>query len=296
MRLAVTGRNGQVAMALAERAGLHPDIEVILLGRPELDLADAGTIHAALDQARPEAIVSAAAYTAVDKAEADEGVAYAINAVGAGAVAEAAARLGVPILHLSTDYVFDGTKLAPYTEDDPVNPKSAYGRSKLAGEQGIVAATLDCAIFRTAWVFSPFGNNFVKTMLRLAADRDDLRVVQDQYGNPTSALDIADALIIAARAMVLRPDDASLRGIFHLSGEGKTHWADFAREIFSLSLMMGGPLANVEGISTAEYPTPAVRPSNSCLSKDKIADRFAITMPNWQRSLGQVVPRLLSGA
>lgn len=293
MRIAVTGRTGQVACALAERAADRDDVEIITVGRPELDLSEPRSVADALTAIRPDAIVSAAAYTAVDKAESEEVLALAVNATGAGAVAQAAAQLGVPVLHLSTDYVFDGRKAAPYVEDDPVNPLGAYGRTKLAGERAVAAATPDHAIFRTAWVYSPYGGNFVRTMLRLAGERDSLRVVADQLGNPTSALDIADALIAAAKAMHDASDDSGLRGIFHLSGQGETQWADFARTIFAESARLGGPSATVEDIATADYPTPAVRPANSRLDKTKLHDRFGITLPDWRVSTAQVVARLL---
>lgn len=293
MRIAVTGRTGQVACALAERAADRDDVEIVTVGRPEMDLSDPRSVADAMAAVRPDAIISAAAYTAVDKAESEESLALAINATGAGAVAQAAARLGVPVLHLSTDYVFDGRKTTPYVEDDPVNPLGAYGRTKLAGERAVAAATPDHAIFRTAWVYSPYGGNFVKTMLRLGGERDGLRVVADQLGNPTSALDIADALITAANAMRDAPGDSGLRGIFHLSGEGETHWADFARTIFANSVRLGGPFATVEDIATADYPTPAARPANSRLDKTKVRVRFGIILPDWRVSTAQVVARLL---
>ena len=196
MRIAVTGSKGQVATSLLERAGLKA--EVVALGRPAFDLADRDAVLAGLKAARPDVVVNAAAYTAVDKAEAEEAVAVRVNGEGAGHVAEAAARLGVPLLHLSTDYVFDGKLDRPYREDDPTAPAGAYGRSKLAGEKLVAERCQDSVILRTAWVYSPFGANFVRTMLRLNETRDEVGVVADQRGNPTSALDIADALIAIA--------------------------------------------------------------------------------------------------
>lgn len=293
MRIAVTGRTGQVACALAERAAAHSDVEILRVGRAELDLSNPGGISDALAAVRPDAIISAAAYTAVDKAESEESLALAINATGAGGVAKAAANLRVPVLHLSTDYVFDGRKPLPYVEDDPVNPLGAYGRTKLAGERAVAAATLDHAIFRTAWIYSPYGSNFIKTMLRLAGEDDRLRVVADQFGNPTNALDIADALIAAAQAMRDAPNDSGLRGIFHLSGEGETNWADFARAIFADSMQRGGPFALIDDIRTADYSRPAVRPANSRLEKTKLRDRFGIILPDWRASTAQVIARLV---
>ena len=185
MRIAVTGSKGQVATSLLERAG--PKLEVVALGRPAFDLTDRAAVLAGLEAARPDVIVNAAAYTAVDKAEAEEAEALRVNGEGAGHVAEAAERLGVPLLHLSTDYVFDGALDRPYREDDPTGPTGAYGRSKLAGEKAVAAACENSVILRTAWVYSPFGANFVRTMLRLNETRDEVGVVADQRGNPTSA-------------------------------------------------------------------------------------------------------------
>ncbi|RWD49471.1 MAG: dTDP-4-dehydrorhamnose reductase, partial [Mesorhizobium sp.] len=192
MRLAVTGREGQVAASLIERGGR--DVEVVAIGRPALDLTRPETIFAALEAVRPDIVVAAAAYTAVDQAEDEKDLAFAINAAGAGKVAEAAAKLCVPVVQLSTDYVFDGTKDGAYVETDATAPLGVYGASKLAGEEAVAAANPRHLILRTAWVYSPFGKNFVKTMLRLAADRDEISVVADQWGNPTSALDTADAI------------------------------------------------------------------------------------------------------
>lgn len=292
LRLAVTGREGQVAKALRERGG-PLDVEVIALGRPDLDLAKPLTIAAALSEARPDVIVNAAAYTAVDKAESEPGLALEINGAGAGAAAQAAAGLGIPVIQLSTDYVFDGEGERPYVEDDRVAPLGAYGRSKLAGEQAVAAATADHAILRTAWVYSPFGSNFVKTMLRLAANRDTISVVDDQRGCPTSALDIADAILVVARNLMQRPQDASLRGTFHMTGTGEATWAAFARTIFTVSGEAGGPTATVVPIATSAYPTPARRPRNSRLDGAKLAETHGITLPAWTDSLRPCVIRLL---
>lgn len=292
MRLIVTGRSGQVASALIER-GAAAGIDVIAIGRPEFDLGDAGGGEAALIAARPDVIVSAAAYTAVDKAESEPELAQVINAEGAGRVAAAAARLGVPIIHISTDYVFDGSKAAPYVETDPTAPLGTYGRSKLAGEIAVAAATSNHATLRTAWVYSPFGANFLKTMLRLAGDRPELRVVEDQRGNPTSALDIADAVLKVAANLVARPGDAGLRGVFHMAGSGEGSWADFATEILAASAELNGPHATVTRIGTADYPTPAPRPADSRLSSEKLRRVHGVIMPNWVESTRTVVRRLV---
>ncbi|WP_332699437.1 dTDP-4-dehydrorhamnose reductase [Devosia sp.] len=295
MRLVVTGKSGQVATALAER-GRAAGIAVIAVGRPEFDLSQAEDAETVLSQAKPDVVVSAAAYTAVDRAETDADAAWAINATAPGHLAAAAARLGVPIVHLSTDYVFEGSKPTPYVETDTTGPLGVYGASKLGGEQAVARATDDYAILRTAWVYSPFGNNFLKTMLRLGADRPELRVVDDQVGNPTSALDIADAVIGVARNLMARPDEASLRGIFHMTGSGEGSWADFACEIFARSAELGGPSPRVTRIATADYPTPARRPANSRMSSALLAKVHGIVMPDWKRSTADTVKRLVAGS
>ena len=290
----VTGRDGQVARSLAER-GHGGDWTVALLGRPELDLeAEPSVIVDAIAQSNPDIIVSAAAFTAVDLAESEPDRAMAVNARGAGAVAAAAARLGIPIIHLSTDYVFAGDKPSPYVENDEPGPIGAYGRSKLAGERAVAAATADAVILRTAWVYSPFGHNFVKTMLRLAADRDEINVVGDQLGNPTSALDLADAILRIAGNLI-RSDDPTLRSVFHLAAPGDTNWADFARQIFAESAKRNGPTATVNSIASADYPTPARRPENSRLDSGRIGSVHGVHLPPWQASIGEVVGRILSG-
>ena len=295
MRIVVTGREGQVARSLAER-GAATGHEIVLLGRPDLDLAGSvADIVASLRAAAPQAIVSAAAYTAVDKAESEADQAFAVNADGAGAVARAAQALSVPLIHLSTDYVFDGTKDSPYREEDATAPTGVYGASKLAGEEAVLAAHHDVAILRTAWVYSPFGANFVKTMLRLADTRDEVGVVADQIGNPTSALDIADG-VLAVASNLARNNADNLRGIFHMSGAGEASWADFAEAIFDASERAGGPSAAVRRIATANYPTPARRPANSRLDVSKLEREHGVRLPAWQQSVGQVVSRLLAKA
>ena len=295
MRIAVTGRDGQVVQSLLERARGLPDLTVIPLGRPELDLARTEGIAATIAAARPDIVVSAAAYTAVDQAEDEPELARAVNETGAGAVAAAAAAAsGAPVIHLSTDYVFAGDADRPYVETDPTAPPSVYGRTKLAGEGAVAAANPHHVILRTAWVYSPFGKNFVKTMLRLAADRDVVRVVADQYGNPTSALDIADG-ILAVAPQLLGQAPAKRFGVFHLAGSGSTHWAGFASAIFEASGAAGGPVARVEEITTADFPTKAKRPANSRLSTERLHEVFGWQAPDWRLSCDAVVRRLLAG-
>lgn len=290
MRIVVTGKTGQVVTALLERAG---EVEILPVGRPELDLTRAEAACAVLAAARPDVIVSAAAYTAVDKAETEPEVAQAVNAEAPGHLAGVAADLGIPIIHLSTDYVFDGQKTLPYVETDATDPLGAYGRSKLAGERAVIARTTNHAILRTAWIYSPFGGNFLKTMLRLAADGRKLRVVSDQLGNPTSALDIADALLAIARNLVDMPGEMALRGTFHMTARGEASWADFAREIMTVSAETGGPTTSVTAIATVDYPTPARRPANSRLSSAKLAEVHGVVLPGWRDSTREVVTRLV---
>jgi dTDP-4-dehydrorhamnose reductase len=292
LRVAITGTHGQVARALLELAP-QAGVAVTALGRPQLDLLQPVSILPALLAARPDVVVNAAGFTAVDLAESETAEAHAINAVGAGAVARAAAEIGVPVIHLSTDYVFDGALGRHYHEEDPARPVCEYGRSKLAGEQVVAAANLDHAILRTSWVYSPFGKNFVRTMLNLAATRQEIAVVADQHGAPTSAHDVADGVIRVARNLRSRADPP-LRGIFHMTAQGEASWAEFAEAIFALSRQTGGPSASVRPIASSAYPTPASRPANSRLDNSRIARVHGITLPHWRDALARCVPRLVS--
>lgn len=290
MRVAVTGLSGQVVSAIIERA--PPEVEIIAIGRPQLELSRREAVLNSLRHARCDVIINAAAYTQVDKAESEPKLAMHVNGEGAGNVAEAAAELCVPLLHLSTDYVFDGDLNRPYVELDTPNPMNAYGRSKLAGEEKIRQTHANHVILRTAWVYSPFGTNFVKTMLRLSVDRDEVRVVMDQIGNPTNALDIADALIIIAKR--LKFDCASkLRGTFHLTGQGDASWADMAEIIFDIAELRGLPRVRVSHATTHEYPTIARRPENSRLDNRKLENVYGVKLPEWRISLAACVERLL---
>lgn len=293
MRILVTGCDGQVARSLVERARLDAGVEIVTAGRPALDLAKPETVGQVIRSARPDVVVSAAAYTAVDCAEVEPALAHTVNARGSGAVAEAARAAGAPVIHLSTDYVFAGDAEAPYTEDDAPSPIGAYGKSKLAGEQAVVAAHPNHVILRTAWVYSPFGRNFAMTMLSLARERDEIAVVSDQWGNPTSALDIADAVLHIARSIGEGGPEGGF-GLFHLAGTGRTNWSGFAERLFEISAALGGPSAKVRTITTAEYPTRATRPANSCLSTDKLWSIYGWRAPEWQVSAKIVVERLLS--
>ncbi len=290
MRILVTGSGGQVAQSLAERAGGH---DLIFAARPDFDLADPASIERVVTTVHPDLIVSAAAYTAVDQAEDEPALAMAVNGEGPGVLARAGARIGAPIIHLSTDYVFDGSLDRPWREDDPVAPLGVYGATKLAGEQAVRASGARHVIVRTAWVYSPFGANFVKTMLRLAASRDSLGVVEDQRGCPTSAFDIADAILGIVSS--LERDAAGTRdGVYHFAGTGETSWAGFARAIFAQSAALGGPSAEVNGIPSSAYPTRARRPTNSTLDCERFAEAFGIRAPDWRVSLNEVLRRLLA--
>jgi dTDP-4-dehydrorhamnose reductase len=281
----VVGREGQVAQCLAERAAARRT-EVVLRGRPDLDLINPASVDAAVAALKPRAIVNAAAYTAVDKAESEEASAFAVNETGAWLLATAAARAGVPFVHLSTDYVFDGGKTAPYVEDDATAPLGAYGRSKLAGEVAVRAAYPAANILRTAWVYSDGGTNFVRTMLRLAAERPVVRVVDDQIGNPTSALDLADAILTVL--------EGPRRGgkLYHVAGRGETSWHGFAKAIFAGWARRDRPVPQLEAITTADYKTAAPRPANSRLDCARIDRELGIRLPDWQTSLEACLDRL----
>lgn len=290
LRLAVTGLTGQVVSALIARA--PRDVEIIALGRPQLELSRRDAVLASLRHAQCSAIINTAAYTQVDKAESEAEIAMRINGDGAGNVAQAAAELGVPLLHLSTDYVFCGNLDRPYREEDETNPKSVYGRSKLAGEQQIRATHDRHVILRTAWIYSPYGTNFLKTMLRLGVDRDEVSVVSDQLGNPTSALDIADALIMITKRVVQDPAEV-LYGTFHMSGQGEASWADMAQTIFDTAEAQGRNPVKVRRIKTQDYPTPAKRPVNSRLDNTKLKNVYGVALAYWKSSLTQCVEQLL---
>ena len=292
-RFLVTGTQGQVAQSLLLRAPEHADIDIIAIGRPDLDLMKPESIEATFDLIQPDLVISAAAYTAVDRAESDEVTARAVNAGGPETLARLAARHKVPLVHLSTDYVFDGSKDEPYTETDPASPLGVYGRTKWEGERRILDNHDDVAVLRTAWVYSPFGRNFVKTMLKLSETRDSVSVVDDQIGNPTSALDIADGVLSVARNL-LESSDSLLRGIFNMVSSDEASWADFAEQIFHVSKANGGPSASVRRITTAEYPTPAKRPPNSRLECGKLSLNYGVQLPVWKHSASEVVKALLS--
>lgn len=291
MRIVVTGKHGQIVSALQERA-LEFDVDIIAVGRPELDLEKPITIRNVLTEVGADAIVSAAAYTAVDKAEGDGVLAFKVNAESPAVIAEAAKTLGIPVVHLSTDYVFSGDKPGWYAERDPTGPLSLYGRSKLAGEQALAAANTNHVILRTSWIYSPFGSNFLKTMLRASESRNTINVVSDQWGAPTSALDIADAVITIAKRLSTDPDPR-FRGVFHLTASGEASWADFAEFIFSQLRDQSGKAVGVQRVSSSQYPTAAKRPANSRLSNEKIRQTYGLVLPDWKQSVKTTLDRLL---
>jgi dTDP-4-dehydrorhamnose reductase len=279
-------------MSLRE-AGPPRGMEIVALERPHLDLANPDTIGATIARASPALVVNTAAYTAVDQAESDAAAAHAVNAEGAGAVAASCSELGIPIIHISTDYVFDGRKASPYVEEDTTSPVNAYGRSKLDGERRVAAACRRHVIVRTAWLYSPFGHNFVATMLRLAGARPEIGVVDDQHGNPTYAPHLAHAVLEIARRVLAEPRGDRLCGVYHAAGSGSTTWCAFAEEIFRCSQELRGPGARVRPIASAGYATPARRPASSQLDCAKLERTFGIRLPSWQAGTRDCVGRLL---
>lgn len=289
MRILVSGRSGQLARCLMEKAALRGDIELIAIGRPELDLMRTETLLPVLEEVRPEMVISAAAYTAVDKAESEPTEAFAINCDGAGALAAAAERVGASVVHISSDYVFAGDKTKPYDEGDPASPLSAYGLSKYAGELAVSAANPNSVILRTAWAHSPYGGNFIRTMLNLATTKKTVNVVGDRYGSPTSMLDVAEAILhIAGRI------DERNYGLYHLTCRGSTSWAGLARHVFAASRAVGGPWADVAEISGDDYKAAAQRPVASPLVSGLFERRFSWAMPSWQQSATEVAQRIAS--
>ncbi|MCF6198743.1 MAG: dTDP-4-dehydrorhamnose reductase [Hyphomicrobiaceae bacterium] len=300
MKILVIGASGQLAMALREVAlqqlkGLD-DLDVISCGRPELDLANADSLERVMSDVQPDLVINAAAYTAVDAAE-EEGwpEALVLNRDGVERLGKATSAREIPIIHVSTDYVYDGRKKTPYVETDPTDPINAYGRSKLMGEQTLAAANPRHIILRTAWVFSPTGTNFLKTMLRLGSERSELGIVADQFGNPSYAPHLARAILQIAHQIDQSAKDNRGRfwGIYHMVGTGEASWHQFAKEIFKASKKAGGSDCVVEPISTKDFPTKAARPANSRLDCAKLEKVFNITMPPWRTGVDECLDRLL---
>jgi len=290
-RILVTGRGGQLATGLAEALPAQ-GFETLLVGRPEFDFDDATTVAAAFDAAAPDAVVNCAAWTAVDAAEEQEPAAFRANALGPAMVAAHCAARGIPLIQISTDYVYDGRKGAPYVETDAPSPLGAYGRTKLAGDWAALAGNPRTVVLRTAWVFAPMGNNFVRTMLRVGAERPELRIVADQQGSPTAAPDLADAIAAVLRCIADGGWRDAYRGVFHATGAGFTTWHAFATAIFAAAR---GSRPVLHAITTAEYPTKAVRPADGRLDQSKLHEVFGVQLPPWQDGLARVMARLRPG-
>lgn len=290
-RILVTGMGGQLATGLSTSLP-EAGFEALLVGQPDFEFDQPATVQAAFAAIRPDAVVNCAAWTAVDAAEDDEAAAFRANALGPALLGRLTAEADIPLVQISTDYVYDGTKPAPYVETDAPNPVSAYGRTKLAGEWAARAANPRTTVLRTAWVYSPVGKNFVKTMLAVGAARPELRVVADQVGNPTSALDLADAIT----ALLGRVRETGWReayaGVFHATAPDSVSWHGFAEAIFAAAAAHGGPSPVVHPITTAEYPTRAVRPANSRLDVGRLDAVFGVRLPGWREGLGRVLTAL----
>jgi dTDP-4-dehydrorhamnose reductase len=287
MKILITGKNGQVGNCLVSQLSNMTEINFLALSREELDITNAEQVSKIVNEYKPSVIINAAAYTAVDKAESEVELANAINNLGPKNLAKAAAQVNAAIIHISTDYVFAGNKDGLYTEADEVNPQGVYGQTKLAGEESVAHECDAHIILRTAWVFSEFGNNFVKTMLRLAETRDTLGVVGDQFGGPTYAGDIAKAIISIAQQL---QQDSTKFGVYNYSGYPHVSWQEFASEIFEKAFTKNhiqSPIT-VNSISTAAYPTPAKRPANSKLDCSKITTDFSIQPSDWKTALNNI--------
>lgn len=292
LRILITGPDGQVGWEC--RRSLQALGEVLCVGRARCDLSDPDAIRAAIRQASPDLIVNAAAYTAVDRAESEPDLAHAVNAIAPAVLAEEAHRLGASLIHLSTDYVFDGSKPTPYVEDDPCNPLSVYGRTKLQGEQAVLSSGVPALILRTSWVYATRGHNFLRTILRLAGEREELRIVDDQRGAPTWARSIAEGIAaIAARAgrdrASIAAAFASRGGVFHMTAAGQTSWHGFAQQLLQRVPDPGRRLRTVVPIATEEYPTPARRPINSVLDCSRLAGAWGVGLPPWEIALDLAV-------
>ena len=288
MRILITGCHGQVGSCLTEQLGNNENITILALDREHLDITSQAAVNAAVVGFQPTIIINAAAHTAVDKAEEEVELSYAINCEGPKYLAQAAQSIDAAILHISTDYVFEGSKAGEYVETDATNPQGVYGESKLAGEVAVAQACDKHIILRTAWVFGENGNNFVKTMLRLAENRNALSIVGDQFGGPTYAGDIANTLIKIAKRIT--QGDTVEYGVYHYSGLPHVSWFDFANAIFDIAVEQKelAKKPSLTSITTDQYPTPAKRPSNSQLSTEKITKNFSIGASDWKAALNNI--------
>jgi dTDP-4-dehydrorhamnose reductase len=299
MKILLTGKNGQVGFEL--QRSLAPLGEIVPVDQADCDLSNPDAIRQLVQTVKPDIIVNPAAHTAVDKAESEPALAQAINGVAPGIFGEEAAKLGALVVHYSTDYVFEGSKAGFYTEDDIPNPQSVYGKTKYAGEQALAASGARHLTFRTSWVFGAHGANFAKTMLRLAGEREGMKVVADQFGAPTSAALLADvtAQILGRYLHSSRPASADFPyGLYHLVAGGRTNWHEYAQAVVMAAQAAGRPLKlgpdDIQAITTAEYPLPAPRPANSCLDTTRLRETFRLTLPGWRQGLQHVMTQLLS--
>jgi len=286
-KILLIGKNGQVGWELQRT--LSPLGNVLAVDYPEIDLAEATAVRRLVLDNKPQVVVNAAAYTAVDKAESEPDLAMLINGMAPGVLAEAAKQTGALLVHYSTDYVYDGTKREPYVETDPTNPLSVYGRTKLAGDQAVQTAGCNHLTFRLCWVYGARGQNFLLTMMRLARERETLRVVRDQIGSPTWSRMIAEATALALKQALAARDPEAHKGIYHLTASGFTSWHDFASRIVELMPEQEKKCKVVEAVTTPEYPTPAKRPAYSALNCGKFERKFGLRLPRWEESLRQVL-------
>lgn len=295
MKILLTGKNGQVGFEL--QRSLAPLGTVVAVDASDADLADAGAVRQLIRSVKPNVIVNPAAYTAVDKAESQSDLAYAINAVAPGVIGEEAERLQALVVHYSTDYVFDGHRVGAYLETDATDPQSVYGLSKREGERALQEATTRHLILRTSWVVGAHGHNFARTMLRLAAERDTLAVVADQWGAPTSAALLADVTAQLIRQWQRELDQDFAYGLYHVVAGGETNWCDYARFVITEAVAAGKSVRvlpeAVQAIATQDYPTPARRPSNSRLDTQKFRDTFGLVLPDWQQGLRHILQQIL---
>lgn len=279
MVVLVTGANGQLGQSLKFIAGKYPEIDFVFCDSKTVDITQKEGINLVFNKVKPDFCINTAAYTAVDKAESEPEKAFEINVIGVKNLAEVCLDFKTKLIHVSTDFVFDGAKKTPYTEDDYTNPKSVYGQTKLDGEKAVQAVLKDYFIVRTSWVYSQFANNFMKTMLRLGAEREHLSVVDDQIGTPTNAVDLAEALIKIIKS------DKKAYGIYNFSNEGSCSWFDFAKKIFEINKVT----IDLQPIPTTQFPTPAERPKFSVLDKTKIKTVFGIAIETWEESLNKTI-------
>ena len=293
-KILLTGINGQVGHALQSQLS---GFDCVGLSRQDLDLTNIDMIRRVIREVKPDIIINPAAYTAVDKAESEPELAYAINAIAPGVIAEEAGKLGSSLVHFSTDYVYDGGKSTPYEEDDQVNPISIYGKSKLAGEDAIRAVGIPHLILRTSWVYGAYGKNFLKAIIRLASEREELGIVADQFGAPTASLSIAEGV----ERLLLKwvPEDVYQTGVYHFTNTGSTTWHGFACEIvkqYSAIERLKVSEKSIKPLTTADYPTPAARPANSRLNHDKLKSTFGLVLPSWQDGLKSVIRQMMSSS